>query len=218
MKDNDIDRYIADFETLLAMANRHRTDAGSVDLFKQGLRAGLQRACMARRPIPHTLDEWEATTQEEVEIKALLDASIGPGKPQNWISSRESRYRALHQQKGKPVKKRDPNAMEIDAARTEERSKEERAKLIKERKCFICEKPGHIAAKCYSRNKGKGKARATTSKVHAAKAKEEEEVKEDDKTEESPPDYDDNGLVAAVKRMSTDKREAFLECMALEGF
>ena len=41
MKDNDLDRYIADFETLLAMADRHRTDAGSIDLFKQGLRAGL---------------------------------------------------------------------------------------------------------------------------------------------------------------------------------
>ena len=218
MKDNDIDGYIADFEMLLAMADRHRTDAGSVDLFKQGLRAGLQRACMARQPIPRTLDEWEATTREEVEIKALLDTLIGPGKPQNWISSRESRYRALHQQKGKPVKKQDPNAMEIDAARTEERSKEEKAKLIKERKCFICEKPGYIAAKCYSRDKGKGKARTTTSKVHAAKAKEEEKVKEDDKTEESPLDYDDNGLVAAIKRMSTDKREAFLERMALEGF
>ena len=173
---------------------------------------------MARRPIPRTLDEWEATTREEVEIKALLDASIGPGKPQNWISSRESRYRALHQQKGKPVKKRDPDAMEIDAARTEERSKEEKAKLIKERKCFICEKPGHIAAKCYSRDKGKGKARAATSKVRVAKTKEEVEIKEGDKIEESPPDYDDDGLVAAVKRMSTDKREAFLECMALEGF
>ena len=108
--------------------------------------------------------------------------------------------------------------MEIDAARTEERSKEDKAKLIKERKCFICEKTGHIAAKCYSRDKGKGKARTATTKVRAAKAKEEEEVKEDDKTEESPPDYDDDGLVAAVKRMSTDKREAFLERMALEGF
>ena len=108
--------------------------------------------------------------------------------------------------------------MEIDAACTEERSKEEKAEVIKERKCFICKKPGHIAAKCYSRDKGKGKARATTIKVCAVKAKEEEEVKEDDKTEELPPDYDDNELVAAVKRMSTDKREAFLECIALEGF
>ena len=108
--------------------------------------------------------------------------------------------------------------MEIDAAHIEECSKEEKAKLIKERKCFICEKPSHIAAKCYSRDKGKGKTRTTTSKVHAAKAKEEEEVKKDDKIEESPPDYDDDGLVAAVKRMSTDKREAFLERMALEGF
>ena len=108
--------------------------------------------------------------------------------------------------------------MEIDAARTEECSKEEKAKLIKERRCFICEKPGHIAARCYSRDKGKGKARTTTSKVRAAKAKEEEEVKGDDESEELPPDYDDDGLVAAVKRMSTDKREAFLERMALEGF
>ena len=108
--------------------------------------------------------------------------------------------------------------MEIDAARTEECSKEEKVKLIKEQKCFICEKPGHIAAKCYSHDKGKGKAKTTTSKVRAAKAKEEEEAKEDDKTEESPLDYDDDGLVAAVKCMSTDKREAFLERMALEGF
>ena len=117
----------------------------------------------------------------------------------------------MHQQKGKPTKKRDPNAMEINAAHTEERSKEEKAKLIKEQKCFICKKPGHIAAKCYSRDKGKGKVKATTSKVRAAKVKEEEEVKEDGKTEESPPDYDDNGLVAAIKHTSTDKREVFLE-------
>ena len=54
--------------------------------------------------------------------------------------------------------------------------------------------------------------------MHAAKAKEEEEAKEGDKTEESPPDYNDDGLVAAIKHMSTDKREAFLERMALEGF
>ena len=81
MKGNDIDGYIANFETLLAMADRHCTKAGSVDLFKQGLQAGLQHACMAKRPIPHTLDKWEATAQEEVEIKALLDVSIELGKP-----------------------------------------------------------------------------------------------------------------------------------------
>ena len=81
MKGNDINRYITNFETLLAMADRHHTEAESVDLFKQGLQASLQRACMAKRPILYTLDEWKATAQEEVEIKALLDAFIRPGKP-----------------------------------------------------------------------------------------------------------------------------------------
>ena len=42
MKENDIDGYIANFETLLIQAGWDQNEGGSVDLFKQGLRAGLQ--------------------------------------------------------------------------------------------------------------------------------------------------------------------------------
>ena len=108
--------------------------------------------------------------------------------------------------------------MEIDAARTKERSKEDKAKLIKERKCFICEKTGHITAKCYSRNKDKGKAKAAIGKAYIAKINEEKEDTKNNEPEESPPDYNNDSVVAAVKRMSTDRRKALLKHMALKGF
>ena len=108
--------------------------------------------------------------------------------------------------------------MEIDAAHTEKRSKEDKAKLIKEWKCFICEKTDHITAKCYSHNKDKGKAKAAIGKACTAKVNEEKEDTKDNEPKESPSDYNDDSVVAAVKRMSTDKREALLEHMALEGF
>jgi hypothetical protein len=44
------------------------------------------------------------------------------------------------------LKEKDPHAMNIDAS-----SVEEQTKLMKDKKCFLCQKPGHMA-KDYKKN------------------------------------------------------------------
>ena len=61
MKENDLDGYIAMFETLIKKAERDRDEVGHVDIFKQGLKIWLLQKVMARRPLPYTLDQWQWT-------------------------------------------------------------------------------------------------------------------------------------------------------------
>ncbi len=80
MKGKEIDNYIAKFENLLELAGRCRTNEGSVDYFKQGLNSGLQMDLLKWWPIPLTLDDWQRMAREEIQIKALIKASVGEGK------------------------------------------------------------------------------------------------------------------------------------------
>jgi len=88
--------------------------------------------------------------REEIQIKALIKASVGEGKAKPWLSSRESHYQSLLQQqkRAQNSRKHDPDAMDIDATQTSHLSKEECEKLMKERKCFFCKKEGHMARAC----------------------------------------------------------------------
>ena len=61
MKENNLDGYIATFETLIKKAGRDRDEVGHVDVFKQGLKTWLLQKVMARRPLPYTLDQWQWT-------------------------------------------------------------------------------------------------------------------------------------------------------------
>ncbi len=111
--------------------------------------------------------------------------SVGEGKAKPWLSSRESRYQSLLQQQKKTQnpKKRNPDAMDIDATRTSRLSKEDHEKLMKERKCFFCKKEGHMARACPNRSersKGKGRKERTT-KARQAKIKEVIDDREDEK-------------------------------------
>ena len=80
MKENDLDGYIAMFETLIKKAGRDRDEVGHVDVFKQGLKTWLLQKVMARRPLPYTLDQWQWTTHEEVAANALLKATLEIGR------------------------------------------------------------------------------------------------------------------------------------------
>ena len=62
MKENDLNEYIATFETLIKKAGRDRDEVGHVDVFKQGLKTWLLQKVMALRPLPYTLDQWQWTT------------------------------------------------------------------------------------------------------------------------------------------------------------
>lgn len=143
MEKDDIDQYIAEFENLIMLAGKDRNDSMSVDYFRSGLKAGLQNVVLNRRPVPRTLDDWQAMAREEVEINTMKKASLG-ARPKFWLSSRESLWQdttKVHTQSKQ--KKRDPNAMDIDVVRTSNVPPEERQTLMKEGRCFFCKEKGH---------------------------------------------------------------------------
>jgi hypothetical protein len=61
------------------------------------------------------------------------------------------------------------NAMDVDAARIGNLTEAQKANLIKENKCFYCQKTGHRANVCYKKKRDRGEA-ATTSQVNVADA------------------------------------------------
>ena len=96
MKENDLDGYIATFETLIKKVGRDRDEVGHVDVFKQGLKTWLLQKVMARRPLPYTLDQWQWTACEEIAADALLKATLGGGTQNRgaW-SARQNYYTTL---------------------------------------------------------------------------------------------------------------------------
>ena len=149
MKDNDLNGYIAKFESLLRKAGRDRFKAANVDIFKQGLKTWLFQMIMRRRPLPLTLDKWQWTARDEFSANAVMKATLGGGRAKGGFSARQNYYATLHNTtKPSGHKPRDLDAMDVDAMRTNKLSKEERDRLRKERKCFNCQKKGHLARDC----------------------------------------------------------------------
>ena len=135
MKENDLDGYIATFETLIKKAGRDRDEVGHIDVFKQGLKTWLLQKVMARRPLPYTLDQWQWTAREEIAADALLKATLGSGTRNRGAWSARKNYYATLQPAENPRtctqmrRNRDPDTMDIDAMRTSRLSKEKRETL-----------------------------------------------------------------------------------------
>ena len=230
MKDNDLDGYIAKFESLLRKAGRDRHEAANVDIFKQGLKTWLFQMIMRRRPLLLTLDEWQWTARDEFSTNAIMKATLGGGRAKGGFSARQNYYATLHSTpKPSGRKLRDPDAMDVDAMRTSKLSKEERDKLREECRCFNCQKKGHLARDCRKKNleqsEQKDKGKKPQSRVHSAKVEEviDDRESEDDEPstskEESPPSYEKkDNIVAAIQRMTAEQRESTLEQLVGEGF
>lgn len=225
MKGRDIDGYIAEFENLLKLAGRNRDNEGAVDYFKDGLLGWLQQKLLERRPIPRSLDDWQWMAREEIEAKALIDASLGTGRKKGWLSSRQTRWESLHRD-SRSNKGKDPDAMDVDRAKLNKLSIKERAKLSKEGKCFLCKEKGHMARACpkkASTDKGKQRApkedRDKKAKARTASISEEEDEGEpSSKEKEAPPEYsDDESLKKQIRKMTAEKREALLEELSVDG-
>ena len=146
------------------------------------------------------------------------------------ISARQNYYATLNNTP-KPTgrKPRDPDAMDVDAMRTSKLSKEERDRLREERRCFNCQKKGHLARDCRKKNseqaERKDKGKKPQSRVRSAKVEEvvDDRESEDEgpstSKEDSLPSYEKkDDLVAAIRRMTAEQREATLEQLAGEGF
>jgi len=78
MKGDKIDKYITMFEHLLARAGWDQAAHGSIEMFKQGLQKGIHAGILQKDPLPIGIDQWQATTQKEVQRRRLIFASLGP--------------------------------------------------------------------------------------------------------------------------------------------
>ena len=167
----------------------------------------------------------------------LLKATLGGGtRNRGAWSARQNYYATLQpaensQAHPQSCRNRDPDTMDVDAMRTTRLSKEERETLQKEKKCFHCKKEGHFARDCRSkakeRNKPRDKGKAPLSRVRQAKVEEVVDDREGSDNEtiapsqanETPPSYSKgDDIAAAIRSMTTDKRESLLELLAEEGF
>ena len=60
MKGEDIDDYIATFESLIVKAGWERAAQGLLEMFKQGLNASIHYHILNRNPVLRTIDDWYA--------------------------------------------------------------------------------------------------------------------------------------------------------------
>jgi hypothetical protein len=170
---------------------------------------------------------------------ALVKATLGPMGGGN-ITTCQNHLRAVQNPtKMGGTKRKDPNAMEVDAIHTETTranclSDEERQRLLKEGRCFNCKKLGHMMCTCPdkqrmtgSTNNRQGGQTTTpsrpaqgTSRVRTTVINEDEEDAKEEKgkeKEDAPPAYKPESLIEHIKRLNAMDREDLLERLALKA-
>jgi len=134
----------------------------------------------------------------------------------------------------KPATDVDPrpyHPMQLDAAKMQRMSDEERKKLIAAGKCFGCKQPGHLYRDCEERPKRKGKGKQktpreqtrprartvdTSATIEEVSSSDEEEGKKTLKPTEDPPAYSKKDLMAAIRKLSMEDRDDLLDNAALD--
>jgi len=160
MTGSNVDKYIAGFNRLLPLAGFSANDAGVINMFRRGLQPNLLRQCIMHKSKDLvTLKDW----QDEARTKQLAywDAQQATG---TLPTMKQQFYQKLGIQPKHlmNIAKRDPNAMDIDAQKTQteidaihlgsdrqpqfsERQKEALKTLGR---CFRCGEDKHLARDC----------------------------------------------------------------------
>ena len=214
MKDDQIDEYIAHFEVLLAKAGWQRHEKGSIDIFFNGLTKTVQRKILSLYAIlPVTLDEWQAAARQVVQRYRLMDVKVGPYKPRE---TQRTFWRAGRNPKGQFKKSHDPDAMIVDTTEIDVSATDTKKPPVI---CYFCNNTGHIKSNCrkYKAAQEKEKDKPLKTKVRATTV--EEEGKKE--TDEVPPAYNPETLMAHIKSMKIEDRDSFLDRLLVqdtEGF
>ena len=127
MAGDDVEMYIATFENLMRRAECKRESGPMVHYFRQGLPTNLERSIIKRQAIPNTIDEWQSAARREVERRALMKLYHLSG-PEGGGDTAET--------------------AQTGVVRLSRLSEEERARLMREGRCFECNEKDHLAGDC----------------------------------------------------------------------
>jgi hypothetical protein len=224
MVGDDLDTYIVRFEELAEKAGWEVDALGTVEQFRMGLKLPLQRECFRHEPCPRTYLDWKETARIENARYALMKSAgvIGTYNPAQ-TARREKFQKFLHGKGSGQHKGSDKTVhMQVDSAKINAMSPEEKKHHLENRLCFRCHQSGHMAKKCPTR----GDSGRTPNSGRFEKDKTFARVTEvvDDRdtvTTEAPP-YDGGGqsktyeeekkaIVGRIKAMNADDRLTMYE-------
>jgi len=228
MTSDNLDEYLAAFETLGSRAELNPDDPSNLRTFAQGLPRQLADACLAMEN-PDTYRQWRAAAQRQQVIylkkKALhseygtrnstRNASQNPQQKQNsgWVWRRpggnanpnNQNWRGQGNRAQPPcpcLPPRNDDAMDLSVIRkaTTDKEKEEYRRTGR---CFQCRKQGHLARDCPSKP-----ARARTVQIEDSQS-----TTSSNNSSFAPTP----SLAARVARLTEEDRGAFMDEMRSLG-
>jgi hypothetical protein len=147
---NSIEEHVSKFKMLVTKSKLAKNDAVA-EYFRESLPIPLQKNILTLPTPPTTLDEWYAWAvklqNNFIRMKNAISKTQGQKGNTNPSTNRKHNEKGPRRFYFEPTP-RDPNAMDVDAMTTEERTA-----LMKKGACFICRMIGHISRDCPQKKK-----------------------------------------------------------------
>jgi hypothetical protein len=185
MVKSDLTAYNNKFNNLYRLAGWDADAEGTMRYYRRGLQFGLLHSMLHDTATsPTTLTAWQqkATkhhdTWKQLANELDMRKTKKKGRP-GWAEHYET--------KKKPDFWRDPDAMDVDAVRVRRPENEEKAKLRREGRCFLCRKQGHLARNCPDPKQKQAEGTKPAVKARASRQTEDDEKTQVDEEEEGTP-------------------------------
>ena len=138
--------YISQFKNNAALSEISNEDV-LINFYSRGIPSFLMKKIYGMDTVPTTIEKWYQATLRFQHVWEKTQ-EIAKGKTNPF-------YQNHHRNNDNGHKKKDPDAMDVDAVRL---SEQERKKYYEERRCYRCGKQGHIAQGCrnpFAKKEGK---------------------------------------------------------------